>query len=762
MKKILYVCLFVAFLGPPAFAQQAGGVTGNLTASSTDCTTTNACLLLNVNPNSGGATIKLSGTFSATVQFEATADELTVLPSAASWVAINATPSNSTTAASSGTAPGVWQVNVAGYQRIRVRVSTYVSGTVAATINLSTASARGGSGAGAGGNISGTIAANQVAFGSGVNTIQGSAGLTYTAGQLDLNHTSTTSPQGLFSIRGAGLGNCDGLGSTCELFIADQSVADTGAIFVNKGGTATNVGSLDMDVTGQFNVGAYNATERVFSEYNTSGSYFLLTGNGALAETVNGSQNTTFTGSVTGNSFTSASDGVHAGYVNLLGNTTNQAVVTNTAGFMGPTLASFTAYALQLPSTGPANATPLLSCATPASSVSACTFVANGGGTVTSIATTAPIGGGTITTTGTITCTTCVVASSPGIGIAHFAGSTQTVTSSAVNLAGADVTGQLPIGAVGSSGLSGTAPVTISAAGAIACATCVTSAASLANGGLVIGTAGTQASATNTALTFSGSTLTVGLATSSTGILALTGATSGNATITAPATAGTRTNPVISSNYFQIGVAGTTSGELLLAGSASGTTTLVAPATAGTATNAALFSNSLQLPTGTVYSINGDTGLSRASAATWALGNGTAADTSGTLNLTTENLSNLGVANAVFGNAGHIMIAANAPTIAGAGCGGSGATIIVNNGSSAFKVGVGATPGSACTITLPAATTGWNCSASDITTQSTAVSMQRQTGAESTTSVIITNFSDLTVATAFVASDVLKVICFAD
>lgn len=65
------------------------------------------------------------------------------------------------------------------------------------------------------------------------------------------------------------------------------------------------------------------------------------------------------------------------------------------------------------------------------------------GGTVTNIATTGPIGGGTITTTGTITCTTCVVASSPGLGIAHFAGATQTVTSSLVAL-GSDVSGNLP------------------------------------------------------------------------------------------------------------------------------------------------------------------------------------------------------------------------------------------------------------------------------------------------------------------------------
>lgn len=68
----------------------------------------------------------------------------------------------------------------------------------------------------------------------------------------------------------------------------------------------------------------------------------------------------------------------------------------------------------------------------------------------------------TVPTTGhlidcTVTTTTCLLhdsgvvtanvvnAASPGVGIAHFAGSTQTVTSSAVNLAGADVTGNLGV-----------------------------------------------------------------------------------------------------------------------------------------------------------------------------------------------------------------------------------------------------------------------------------------------------------------------------
>lgn len=67
------------------------------------------------------------------------------------------------------------------------------------------------------------------------------------------------------------------------------------------------------------------------------------------------------------------------------------------------------------------------------------------GSGVNLIDTTGPITGGPITTSGTIACPTCVTASSPGVGIAHFAGSTQAVNSSAVNLANADVTGNLPV-----------------------------------------------------------------------------------------------------------------------------------------------------------------------------------------------------------------------------------------------------------------------------------------------------------------------------
>lgn len=109
-----------------------------------------------------------------------------------------------------------------------------------------------------------------------------------------------------------------------------------------------------------------------------------------------------------------------------------------------------------------------------------------------------------------------------------------------------------------------------------------------------------------------------------------------------------------------------------------------------------------------------------------------------------------------------MLVTNTAPTIAGAGCGGSAATISVQNGTAAFKIGVGTAPGSACTVTMPTATTGWNCSAVDITTNSTSVFLQKQSGAENASQITITNYNDVAAATAFVANDVVKVACWAD
>lgn len=95
---------------------------------------------------------------------------------------------------------------------------------------------------------------------------------------------------------------------------------------------------------------------------NAGGTFaFTHTGTGS------GAYGTTFPGSI------SAGSSPNAGYLALPGNTANSSVTSNSAGFMGPASASFTAYALQLPSTAPSG-TQYLGCGTPSSGVSTCTF----------------------------------------------------------------------------------------------------------------------------------------------------------------------------------------------------------------------------------------------------------------------------------------------------------------------------------------------------------------------------------------------------
>ena len=74
----------------------------------------------------GAVGLQLSGTFTLTVQFEATVDGET-------FVGLNMLPSNSATAVSSTTAAGAWRANVAGYRLVRARGSAVTSGSANAT-----------------------------------------------------------------------------------------------------------------------------------------------------------------------------------------------------------------------------------------------------------------------------------------------------------------------------------------------------------------------------------------------------------------------------------------------------------------------------------------------------------------------------------------------------------------------------------------------------------------------------------------------------
>jgi hypothetical protein len=105
------------------------------------------------------------------------------------------------------------------------------------------------------------------------------------------------------------------------------------------------------------------------------------------------------------------------------------------------------------------------------------------------------------------------------------------------------------------------------------------------------------------------------------------------------------------------------------------------------------------------------------------------------------------------------LINTAAPTI-GSGFG-TGASIVANNGASAFQVNVG-TGGTANSgvVTMPVATNGWSCSVSDVTTASTSVFLTKQI-ASTTTSVTVTNYNTAGTATAWTASDKLNFLCLA-
>lgn len=100
---------------------------GNLLKSTTTVAAANDAATISGFPSVGVVGIQITGTFSATITFEATVD-------GTNYVALNCTPSNSGTAASTATAVGAFTVSSGGYAAIRARCSAYTSGSPVLTV----------------------------------------------------------------------------------------------------------------------------------------------------------------------------------------------------------------------------------------------------------------------------------------------------------------------------------------------------------------------------------------------------------------------------------------------------------------------------------------------------------------------------------------------------------------------------------------------------------------------------------------------------
>ena len=152
----------------------------------------------------GGVALQLSGTFTLTVQFEATVDGQT-------WVSLRMLPSSSTSAVTNATAAGAWSANVAGFKLLRARVSAYTSGSAELTILASAASGRVG------------------ASGGDAETLDGEDGSYY----LDVDNMTA----GTLVVARGGTGAATHTSGSVLLGAGTGAITSTATLVVAKGGT---------------------------------------------------------------------------------------------------------------------------------------------------------------------------------------------------------------------------------------------------------------------------------------------------------------------------------------------------------------------------------------------------------------------------------------------------------------------------------------------------------------------------------------------
>lgn len=226
MKRLTMLLLLVALCGSSLWA-----TSGKITTNNASCIIAPAaCLVVSLAQDKGGATLTLSGTWTGTIQFEATGDGGTT------WSSVLVTPTNSTTAVTSTTGNGTWQVNTAGFTGIRMRASATVTGTAVATITPSSASARSNGGVSLGG---GTVTAVTVSSPilSTVNPIVGTGTISLDVVPNTLGGTgqdtslSTGVPQvssGTWSVTTGSAGNAVCWKTNSTLSYCDDAVGSNG------------------------------------------------------------------------------------------------------------------------------------------------------------------------------------------------------------------------------------------------------------------------------------------------------------------------------------------------------------------------------------------------------------------------------------------------------------------------------------------------------------------------------------------------------
>ncbi|WP_321785074.1 hypothetical protein [Burkholderia pyrrocinia] len=107
---------------------------------------------------------------------------------------------------------------------------------------------------------------------------------------------------------------------------------------------------------------------------------------------------------------------------------------------------------------------------------------------------------------------------------------------------------------------------------------------------------------------------------------------------------------------------------------------------------------------------------------------------------------------------GSLLISAQPPTISSGF--GSGASVVASNGTAAFRISVGTSPGSGGTLAMPSASNGWVCDGSDLSQMNSSAFYFRQT-AFTKTSVSMAMYNTSGVQSNLVAGDTVVMKCVA-
>ncbi len=125
--KTLWTLLCALLLAFPAFGQSRLTTYGNITAANASCAVAGVCVTLELPAEVSGVSVQITGTYTGTNQFEASADGTT-------YTSITGYPLPSGSGVTSTTSTGQWQFTATGMKYLRVRGSAHASGTTVVNI----------------------------------------------------------------------------------------------------------------------------------------------------------------------------------------------------------------------------------------------------------------------------------------------------------------------------------------------------------------------------------------------------------------------------------------------------------------------------------------------------------------------------------------------------------------------------------------------------------------------------------------------------